>query len=235
MNKKTGTIILGASLAAVLVLSYVLYAGLTRNRNTASSLPPTSSSAFFAGTSSIGLTPPSAAQRIGSATPSAPGKALSSAPHSTGGAPASSAAESVDPQTLAKNFTVYDASGKAVKLSDFRGTPVVINFWASWCGYCKEEMPDFYQVYQQEKGSVKFMFIDWTDGKSETKDTGAAYLRQQGYNLPAYYDIDQDAVSKYGLTGIPATFYIDRQGRPAGGSNGLTSKSQLLQGIAGIR
>ena len=235
MNKKTGTIVLGASLAAVLIVSYVLYAGLTRNGKAASSLPAVSSSAFFAGTSSTGLTPSSAAQRIVSAASSAPGKAMSSAPQSAGKVPASSAAESVNPKDLAPDFTVYDASGKAVKLSGFRGTPVVINFWASWCRYCKEEMPDFNEVYKQYNGSVKFMFIDWVDGQSETKESGAAYLKQQGYSFPAYYDLDQDAVQAYGLSGIPATFYVDRQGRLAGGSPGLTSKSQLLQGIEKIR
>ena len=208
MNKKTGTIVLGASLAAVLIISYVLYAGLTRNGKTASSLPGTSSAAFFSGTSSIVLTPSSAA---------------------------SSAAESVDPKDLAPDFTVYDASGKAVKLSDFRGTPVVINFWASWCRYCKEEMPDFNDVYKQYKSSVKFLFIDWVDGQGETQESGAAYLKQQGYSFPAYYDLNQDAVQAYGLSGIPDTFYIDRLGRLAGSNPGLTSKDQLLQGIEKIR
>ena len=174
MNKKTGTIVLGASLAAVLVVSYVLYAGLTRNGKSASSLASASSSAFFAGASSTVPISSSAAQRIVSAASSAPGKGMSSAPQSAGKVPASSAAESVDPKDLAPDFTVYDASGKAVKLSDFRGTPVVINFWASWCRYCKEEMPDFNDVYKQYNGSVKFLFIDWVDGQGETKASGAA-------------------------------------------------------------
>lgn len=244
MNKKTATIVLGASLAAVLIISYVLYAGLTRNGKSASSLSPVSSPSFFAGTSSIVLKASSSAQRIvsaassavsGNAVSSAPEKAASSAPQSTGKATASSAAESVNPKDLAPNFTVYDASGKAVKLSDFRGTPVVINFWASWCGYCKEEMPDFNDVYKQYNGSVKFLFIDWVDGKRETQKTGSAYLKQQGYSFPTYYDLNQDAVNAYGLTGIPATFFVDRLGRLAGSSPGFTSKSQLLQGIEKIR
>ena len=179
MNKKTGTIVLGASLAAVLVVSYVLYAGLTRNGKTASSLPRSLFLRPLWGTSHSSPRSESFPRRL-------PHRENPYPPHRRvpGKAPASSAAESVNPNDLAPDFTVYDASGKAVKLSDFRGTPVVINFWASWCKYCKEEMPDFNEVYKQYNGSVKFLFIDWVDGQAGNKGIGRGLPEAAGVLLP---------------------------------------------------
>ena len=192
MNRKTGTVVLGVSLAAVLAVSSVLYSRLSAHQ-------------------------------------SVPSAAASAASQSAG--------ESVSPAgNAAPDFTVYDASGKTVKLSDFRGKPVVLNFWASWCGYCKQEMPEFNQAYRKYGGSVQFLFIDWTDGQQETQQKASAYLKSQGYSFPAYYDLDQSAVAQYGLTGIPATFFITRQGRLAQGVGGigLTTADSLEEGIRAI-
>ncbi len=249
MNRKAATAVLGVSLAAVLAVSYGLYSHLTAERgvsSTQNSLPLVSGlqSAASGSISSrlLSSVPPSsvpaaASARISSKTPqsSAPTAGGStSALKPTSSAPALSSA--IPEEDLAPDFTVYDASGKAVKFSSFRGRPIVLNFWASWCYYCKQELPDFNQAYQKYKSSVQFLFIDWTDGRSETQATGAAYLKSMGYSLPAYYDLNQDAVAKYGLTGIPATFFIDRQGRliQAGGA-GLISSEDLEQGIARIK
>ena len=257
MNRKTATIVLGASLAAVLAVSYGLYSNLASKYHAASSLPvqplasglPLTESAT--GVSSapgpsvapgLASVPPSsvrmssAAARLSSATPqaSASSPAAKSSSHA---APSSgrTSGNTVPAADLAPDFTVYSASGKAVKLSDFRGKPVVLNFWASWCYYCKQEMPDFNEAYKKYKGSVQFLFVDWTDGDRETQAAGAAYLKSMGYSFPAYYDLNQDAVAKYGLTGIPATYYIDRQGRLVSGGIGATTKDALEQGIASIR
>ncbi|QAT51042.1 TlpA family protein disulfide reductase [Caproiciproducens sp. NJN-50] len=137
--------------------------------------------------------------------------------------------------TAAPDFTVYDAGGKAVRLSDFRGKPVVLNFWASWCYYCKQEMPEFNEVYGEEKGNVQFLFVDWTDGRQETQEKGEAFLKENGYLFPAYFDLDQDAVSAYGLTGIPATVFIRADGTVAGGQSGAMDKDTLKKGIELIR
>ncbi|MCI1966099.1 MAG: TlpA family protein disulfide reductase [Oscillospiraceae bacterium] len=135
----------------------------------------------------------------------------------------------------APDFTVYDTDGTAVRLSDFRGTPVVLNFWASWCYYCTREMPAFDRVYQEEKDSVRFLFVNWTDGSRETQEKGEAYLKEKGYGFPAYYDLNQEAVSAYELTGIPATVFIRSDGTVAGGQSGAIDEETLKQGIERIR
>ena len=65
----------------------------------------------------------------------------------------------------APDFTVTDENGKEVKLSDFKGKPAVLNFWATWCYYCKEEMPDFNTAYKKYP-EVQFLMVNATDGVS---------------------------------------------------------------------
>jgi thiol-disulfide isomerase/thioredoxin len=141
---------------------------------------------------------------------------------------------SSETDVAAPDFTVYDADRNPVKLSDFKGTPVVLNFWASWCGWCVQEMPEFSEVYSEKKDEVRFLFIDWTDGKSETIESAQNYMKENGFDLPVYFDTDQDAVSAYGLTGIPATFFIGKEGYLVSGGAGAISKDSLLDGIQAI-
>lgn len=205
MNRqKIGSIVLGAVLIAVVATAAVLYQSLSKSYGKGA-IPAVSS----------GSTPSS--------------KAAESA-ESAGTVQSSSQQSSEE----APNFTVYDSDGNNVKLSDFRGKPVVLNFWASWCTYCKQEMPDFNELYKKDKDKVVFLFVDCTDGSKETKEKAQAFLKQQGYDFPVYYDFDQDAVTQYGLTGLPATVFIDRNGCFVSGRIGLYDKDSLEAGIAQI-
>lgn len=133
----------------------------------------------------------------------------------------------------APDFKVYNAQGEAVQFSDLSGKPVVINFWASWCTYCVQEMPDFEQAYKDWGSEVLFMMINATDGR-ETKEAADAYLEGQDFTFPVYYDSDQEAVSAYGLRGLPATVFIGADGNMVAAREGLITKQQLVSGIEAL-
>ena len=127
----------------------------------------------------------------------------------------------------APDFSVLDAEGKQVLLSSLRGKPVVLNFWASWCGPCREEMPDFQQVYTLYQGRVHFMMVNLTDGSRETQGKAAEFVRRNGFSFPVYYDTKQEAVKGYGITAIPTTFILDADGMVVSQSQGVLHKEAL--------
>lgn len=135
------------------------------------------------------------------------------------------------PSNLAPDFTVTDAEGKEVKLSDFRGKPVVLNFWASWCGYCIKEMPEFDSKSKELDGKVQFMMVNCTDGRSETVETANECLEGKGYTFPVYYDTKMDASMTYGVSSLPITIFINADGEIVTYVNGMISETKFERGI----
>jgi len=133
------------------------------------------------------------------------------------------------------DFTVVDAEGVSHRLSDFRGNPVVLNFWASWCPPCRQEMPEFDTAHQEMGGEVMFMMVDLTDGARETVEIASRFIQEQGYGFPVYFDTNGEAANAYRISSIPATFFIDREGRVVFNQVGALSGAALMRGIAGIR
>ena len=127
----------------------------------------------------------------------------------------------------AMDFTVYDIDRNPVKLSDFFGKPILINFWATWCPPCKSEMPDFDRVYADYGDDVVFMMINMTDGSRDTVESAAAFVADNGYSFPVYYDCDLDAAYTYGVSSIPMTVLVGADGNLIGAQIGVLSEAQL--------
>ncbi len=146
----------------------------------------------------------------------------------------STAAGSENEKFAAPDFTVYDKKGNKVSLSDMKGTPVVVNFWASWCPPCKAELPDFDETAKEYEGKVVFMMVNLTDGIQETEEEAKAFVKSMGYDFPVYYDLDQDAAYTYTITSIPLTCFIDKDGYLVSVVNRMMDKDELERGIAMI-
>ena len=146
----------------------------------------------------------------------------------------SSAATEPSTDSSTPNFTVLDAEGKEVTLSDFFGTPIVLNFWASWCPPCKAELPDFEEACKKYEGKVVFLMVNMTDGDRETVKIAKDFVNSMGYTFPVYFDTEYEAAYAYGVRSIPTTYFINADGSVEAHATGMISAVQLEQGIGMI-
>ena len=132
---------------------------------------------------------------------------------------------------LAPDFTVYDLNGNPVKLSDYRGKPVVLNFWSSRCGPCQMEMPDFQKAYEDLGEEIHFIMVNVTDGSWDTVDSASAFIAENNYTFPVFYDTDISAASAYGVSSLPTTYFIDAEGNGVAYGMGAMDLETLMSGI----
>src|SRR5471032_89320 len=115
----------------------------------------------------------------------------------------------VDTNAPAPDFTLNAQSGKNVALTQFKGQVVMLNFWASWCGPCRQEMPLLDSIYKKYS-KLGFTMI----GVNVEPDSKAAndWLKQTPVTFPILYDTDSKVSKLYGVAGMPSTVIVDRKG-----------------------
>lgn len=112
---------------------------------------------------------------------------------------------------LAPDFELETLSGEKANLSDFRGKPVFLNFWASWCAPCKEEMPDMQKFYDKYKDKVEIVAVNLT-GKETNENDAIRFVEEYPYTFPVLLDRELKAGSLYSVVAIPTTYFIDSKG-----------------------
>lgn len=112
--------------------------------------------------------------------------------------------------SLAKNFSLEPLNGiEEISLEDFKGRPVVVNFWATWCGPCKQEIPFFEKTWKKYKDKgVIFVGIDVMDDR----DSAIEFIEELGISYTNLYDPSGKTSSAFGVVALPATFFIDKNG-----------------------
>ena len=138
-------------------------------------------------------------------------------------------------RTAALDFTMTDIDGNSLRLSDKFGTPIVLNFWASWCPPCRQEKPDFETVYQDLGNDVSFVIVNLVGSRGETVESGMQYINEQGFTFPVYFDTEQEGSAAYEITSIPTTIFIDRDSMIAATISGPLNENRLRQQIDLIR
>jgi DsbE subfamily thiol:disulfide oxidoreductase len=137
----------------------------------------------------------------------------------------------------AENFSLDSLNDDGnIEFDDFKGKPVVINLWATWCGPCKEEMPLLEKMWNKHKATgVVFIGVDVMDDKN----SAAEFIKKMRVTYLNLYDPSGEVLHKYGVSGLPATFFINRDGKiafksygPFLGDEGETKFESYLKGIA---
>ena len=130
--------------------------------------------------------------------------------------------------TSGVDFSLNDFSNKTVRLSDYRGKPVFVNLWASWCPPCRAEMPDliaFYKAHQNE--GLVFLAIDTQD----TQAPAQQFINEKQMPFPVLFDPDGKVMRLFGASGLPSSYLIDRNGKIVFSWTGQISPAILDQRV----
>jgi len=116
----------------------------------------------------------------------------------------------------APDWTLPDLAGKSFRLADYKGKVVVLDFWGSWCGPCRQELPVFQQMYERyREKDVVFFGVNWEKGGNgqDLKQLVRDFMSNNKYSFPVVLDHERSAQMAYDIQGFPTVYLIDRTGK----------------------
>ncbi len=132
------------------------------------------------------------------------------------------------------DFQFLNTNKETISFSDFLGKPIVINAWASWCGPCSAELPDFQKAYEKYSGDVEFLMINLTDGYTETYESTLQFIEDNNYTFPVYLDTLGQLSYSYQIYSIPRTLFINENGEIKADYTGMINETILENNISNI-
>jgi len=242
MNKKTRTLLITViSFAVVITIAAVAYNALKDNAPAVSFTPILATAAQAAEPKKVEAVVPSAIPVISAdQLPTAP-VIEDLPPTSATGAPGAAPTQEV-PNTDAQaeeekapvipNLPLTRLDGTMTSFNDVRdGKPAVINYFASWCPPCKQELPHFQKAFDEYGDQVSFIFLDALDGQRETLKTINAFIKDFPFTGPVFYDNGEFAMT-FQTSSLPTTVFIDKDGRVVKGYLGFVAEEVLYRDIA---
>src|SRR5690625_1067224 len=118
----------------------------------------------------------------------------------------------IEPGETAPDFELETLEGDTIKLSDLRGQKVMLNFWATWCGPCREEMPEMQEFYDNNEGEVEILAVNLLETESDASNA-AEFIDEFQYTYPVLLDKDAEVSDAYkGDIAVPTTYFIGSDG-----------------------
>ncbi|BDG47045.1 MULTISPECIES: TlpA disulfide reductase family protein [Parageobacillus] len=134
---------------------------------------------------------------------------------------------------VAPDFSLRTLDGQTVRLSDFRGKPVIVNFWTTWCPPCKKEMPDMEKFYKAHHSDVELLAVHLTS--QDTRENAKSFVNEHQLSFPVALDEKQKALKLYHIQTIPTSYIIDRDGVIRKKVVGPMTYKQMVEVTAALR
>jgi cytochrome c biogenesis protein CcmG, thiol:disulfide interchange protein DsbE len=142
-------------------------------------------------------------------------------------ATSSAAAPTADPAAASFSLTALGKPGQHVSLGQYRGKPVIVNFWASWCVDCQTETPLLASWYKEQDGHVALLGLD----ESDTAASALKFAHAKGITYPVGFDPMTTVASAYGVDALPQTFFLNAEHRVVERVVGAVTKADLAEGV----
>jgi cytochrome c biogenesis protein CcmG, thiol:disulfide interchange protein DsbE len=138
------------------------------------------------------------------------------------------AAKPADPAASAFSLPALDQSGPQVSLHSYQGQPLIVNFFASWCGPCQKETPLLAEFYRTEHGKVAIVGLD----ENDVRTNAMSFTQRYGVGYPVGFDPTAVAATAYGVIALPQTFFLNAKHHVVDRIFGAVTLAQLSHGIA---